>query len=51
MSQHREICDLDGSKCSKSWSRYNVHTAGTEKVEMHIEILLENVLKNSQLEG
>jgi hypothetical protein len=40
-----------GHNVVKPWSRYTAHTAGMEKAEMHIEILLGNVLKNSQLEG
>jgi len=40
-----------GHKVVKPWSRYTVHRAGMEEAEMHIGILLGNVLKKSQLEG
>ena len=36
-------------KLVKPWSRYAVHRAGMEKVEMHIKIVLGNVLKKSKL--
>jgi len=37
-----------GHKVVKTWSRYTVHRAEMEKAEMHIEILLGNVLKKSE---
>jgi len=36
-------------KLVKPWSRYTVHRAGMEKVEIHIKIVLESVLKKSKL--